>query len=266
MAKSKHYYIRKSHRYLGVILGIQFLLWTIGGLYFSWSNMDEIHGDFERKEVPLLSSDISLVSPTVVLQAIKSAHRIDSIVSIQLIEILGKPCYQVRCISALNPANGHDHHEAMNHLANAVTGELRGPLTKEEAIQMASAHFAGTPTVKAVEKITNTNSHHEYRENPLPAYAVTFEHPSNTTVYVASELGTVQKFRNEKWRVFDFLWMLHTMDYQSRDNLGNILLRAFSIFGLVTVISGFTLFFISSKKPGRKVKKISQETGTEKVH
>lgn len=63
MAKSKHYYIRKTHRWLGVILGIQFLLWTIGGLYFSWSNMDEVHGDFQKKNAPLLSSDISLVSP-----------------------------------------------------------------------------------------------------------------------------------------------------------------------------------------------------------
>ncbi|MEY2836374.1 MAG: hypothetical protein RLZZ557_2036, partial [Bacteroidota bacterium] len=81
----------------------------------------------------------------------------------------------------------------------------------------------------------------------LPAYAVTFSHPSRTTVYVSSELGTVQKFRNDKWRVFDFLWMLHTMDYESRDEIGNMLLRIFSIFGLVTVISGFMLFFISAK-------------------
>ena len=78
MAKSKNYYIRKTHRWLGVILGIQFLLWTIGGLYFSWSNMDEVHGDFQKKNAPLLSSNISLVSPTMVLDTIKKVHRIDS--------------------------------------------------------------------------------------------------------------------------------------------------------------------------------------------
>jgi hypothetical protein len=100
MARSYRYYIRKTHRWLGVILGIQFMLWTIGGLYFSWSNIDEIHGDFQKKEVPLLSSDITMVSPSMVLDSIKKVHRIDSIVSIQLIEILGKPFYQVRCISA----------------------------------------------------------------------------------------------------------------------------------------------------------------------
>jgi uncharacterized iron-regulated membrane protein len=32
--------IRKTHRYLGLFLGIQFLFWTISGLYFSWSDID----------------------------------------------------------------------------------------------------------------------------------------------------------------------------------------------------------------------------------
>ena len=77
---------------------------------------------------------------------------------------------------------------------------------------------------------------------------MTFASPGNTTVYVSTELGMVQKYRNNKWRVFDFLWMLHTMDYQIRDNLGNWLLRAFSIFGLLTVASGFGLHFLSRKK------------------
>lgn len=254
MAKSKHYYIRKAHRWLGVILGVQFLLWTIGGLYFSWSNIDEVHGDFQKRNAPLLSSDISLVSPTMVLDTIKKVHRIDSVVSIQLIEILGSPFYQVRCISTLHNSGAHEHDmQPMNHLANAETGMLRGPLTKEEATEVAKRRFNGEPKVKSVEYLTNTNGHHEYRESPLPAYAVTFEHPSKTTVYVASELGTVQKFRNNKWRAFDFLWMMHTMDYEGRDNFGNILLRVFSIFGLVTVLSGFALFFVSFKRSKKKV-------------
>jgi uncharacterized iron-regulated membrane protein len=46
--------------------------------------------------------------------------------------------------------------------------------------------------------------------------------------------------------------MLHTMDYNGRDNFGNILLRAFSIFGLVTVLSGFLLYFTSSKRFRKK--------------
>lgn len=41
--------IRKAHRYLGIFLGIQFLMWTLSGMYFSWSDIDEIHGDHFKK-------------------------------------------------------------------------------------------------------------------------------------------------------------------------------------------------------------------------
>ena len=103
--------------------------------------------------------------------------------------------------------------------------------------------------LKSVEYINSTNGHHEYREKPLPAFAVSFDGDVNTTVYVSAELGTVQTYRNNRWRVFDFLWMLHVMDYQNRDNINNWLLRIFSVIGLITLASGFLLFGLTQKLP-----------------
>ena len=254
MAKSRHFYIRRTHRYLGILLGIQFLFWTIGGLYFSWTNIDEVHGDFEKKKAPLIAANIPMISPAAAIDSLRSSQKIDSIISLQLIEILGKPHYQLRSVNAsATHAEGHDHEPpASIFLVDAASGQLRPPLTEQESIELAKRRFNGTPAVKSVEYLQNTNGHHEYRESPLPAYAIHFDHPASVTVYVSTELGTVQKFRNNKWRVFDFLWMLHTMDYQSRDDFGNILLRAFSIFGLLTVVSGFLLYGISSKRFKKK--------------
>ena len=245
MAKSKHYYIRKTHRYLGLILGIQFLVWTISGLYFSWTNIDEIHGDFQHKHLPHLHGNFNLVSPMVIFE--KPGYRADSIHSIQLVSILGKPFYYLQFFS---------EKEFKKILADATNGEIRPAVSKEESIQIAAESFNGEPQLKTVEYITSTNGHHEYREKPLPAWAVTFQHPTNTTVYVSAEGGKVESFRNNKWRVFDFLWMGHTMDYKSRDNINNWLLRIFSGFGLITVLSGFVLFFVSSKTFNRKRKPI----------
>lgn len=247
MAKSKHYYIRKTHRYLGVVLGIQFLMWTIGGLYFSWSNIDEIHGDFQKKDIPLISSQYHLISPSVIIAGLQKQETVDSLIDIRLIQILEKPYYQVMYMGKPSTARKQGQGYHYTRLADAVTGNVRNPLSKEEAIQVAAQRFNEKAAVKSVEYLTSTNGHHEYRESPLPAYAITFHHPSNTTVYVASELGTVQKFRNNKWRFFDFLYMMHTMDYQGRDNFNNLLLRIFSLFGLVTVLSGFALYFVSLK-------------------
>jgi uncharacterized iron-regulated membrane protein len=244
MAKSKHYYIRRTHRYLGVILGIQFLFWTISGLYFSWTNIDEIHGDFQHKPPPKLTSGIHLISPdSVFKQVIDKPVFINSI---QLVAILQKPFYSI---------NYTAKKESKTILANAETGIIRNRITKEEAIQIAAESFNGKPAVQLVEYITATNHHHEYREKPLPAWAVTFAHPTNTTVYVSAEQGKVESFRNNKWRIFDFLWMGHTMDYQSRDNINNWLLRIFSLFGLITVLSGFALYLVSRNKKKFKVTK-----------
>lgn len=237
MAKSKHYYIRRTHRYLGLILGIQFLFWTIGGLYFSWTNLDEVHGDLQHKHPAHLAANFNLVSPGIALQTLP--EKADSFHAIQLISILNKPFYSIQYFSGKN---------FKKILADATTGQVRQPVLKEEAIQIAAESFNGDPKIEKVEYITSTNGHHEYREKPLPAWAVTFNHPTNTTVYVSSEFGKVESFRNNKWRIFDFLWMMHTMDYKQRDNLNNWLLRAFSVFGLLTIFSGFLLFWVSSKR------------------
>lgn len=241
MAKSKRYYIRKSHRYLGVLLGIQFLFWTIGGLYFSWTNLDEIHGDLNRKPVPRLKGSIRMISPDSVLK--QEEYAVDSIHSVQMVTILQKPYWSIRYFSGK---------EMRTVLADAGTGVLRGDVEKEEAIRIARESFAGDPQVKSVEYITSTRGHHEYRAKPLPTWAVTFDHPSNTTVYVSADHGRIESFRNNQWRVFDFLWMMHTMDYRERDNINNWLLRAFSLFGLLTILSGFALYWVSRKRKGRQ--------------
>lgn len=232
--------IRKTHRFLGVALGLQFILWTIGGIYFSWSNMDEIHGDDLKAHIHPIKADLHLLNPETIIQKIREKDSINYIFELKLIQILDEPVYQITY------SKMHDRHRKIQ-LANAQSGALRTALTEAEAVSIAKNNFSEDTKVNKIEYLTNTNGHHEYRQQPLPAFAVTLNHPSNTTVYVSTQLGTVQKFRNNKWRIFDFLWMMHTMDYQTRDNLSNWLLRAFSIFGLFSILSGFILFLVSRK-------------------
>lgn len=244
MKKHTQFYYRKAHRYLGLLLGIQFMFWTLGGLYFSWSDMDHIHGDYQKKPAVLFAPGLQLVSPSQVLDRMHQEKKVDSIISLQLVQIAEKPVYQI-VYAAGSHASGHSHRQQVQ-LADANTGKLLPPLTKQEAVAQARSRYKGMADVGQVEYITELSNHHEYRDNPLPAYAITFKDAYQTRVYVAAELGTVQKFRNTQWRIFDFMWMLHTMDYQSRDNFGNILLRVFSVFGLLTVFSGIILFVYSS--------------------
>ena len=108
--------------------------------------------------------------------------------------------------------------------------------------------------VADVTHITSAGKHHEYRERLLPAYVVSYKGEDAIKAYISTKDGAFQTVRHRDWRWFDFLWMTHTMDYESRDDINNWLLRAFSVLGLITVLSGFVLWYISSPTL-RKLKK-----------
>ncbi len=244
MIKNKNLFIRRIHRYLGLFIGIQFLGWTISGLYFSWSDIDRVHGDHLRKLPAFISANVSMVSPTEVIEKLSNTQKVDSIHTVHLISVLGNPVYQIAYFSGHAGEGMHQHvHHA---LADAATGELKQALTKEEGIAVAEEQVVPGAEVTEVQYLKQTDGHHEYREKPLPAWAVSFKNP-DCTVYVSAELGTFQSIRHDQWRAFDFLWMFHTMDYAGRDNFNNWLLKILSVFGLLTVLSGFVLYTISSR-------------------
>ena len=214
--------IRKAHRYLGLFLGIQFLLWTISGLYFSWTNIDEIRGEHLINKNVKLKDFSELISPSKLNES--------NIKSIELRNISGVPYYWI------NNAN----------LYNAYTGNLKQSITKKEAVDIAKQSLVKGLEIKSINYISTVDKHHEYRNKLLPAYVISFKDSRNIKAYVSSLDGKFQTVRHRNWRWFDFLWMAHTMDYESRDNFNNTLIRIFSLLGLITVLSGFTLWVTSS--------------------
>ncbi|MHA6280095.1 hypothetical protein ACXYMT_07930 [Salinimicrobium sp. CAU 1759] len=232
--------LRKAHRYLGIFLGIQFLMWTISGIYFSWTDIDEIHGDHFRKAHvhPTAFSDLSGISE---IAPEEQVH------SVQLKDIAGEPYYWLN----------------EERLVHARSGKEKKEITEAEAIQIAGKYMLDSLKISGIEHITSTGDHHEYRGGSLPAYVISYTGPENVRAYISALDGSFRSVRHRDWRWFDFLWMTHTMDYETRDDFNTSLLRAFSLLGLITVFSGFLLWFISSPtmmklfgKKGKKKRKI----------
>lgn len=226
--------IRKIHRYLGVILGIQFIAWTIGGLYFSWTKIDHIRGENIEAE----KKSIAFNENTPIFKKLNQLYGDFLIEEAKIVRILENNYYQILFKKP----------EGKIILLDYESFELRKPISKEEAEIIAAQSIKQPGKISSTIYLSETSKHHEYRNKPLPAYAVKFKDPSPITVYISSELGTVQTFRNNSWKIFDFLWMLHTMDYEGRDNFNNLLLRVFSIFGLITILSGFMLYFLTYRR------------------
>lgn len=246
-ARSVSYRIRRLHRYLGVVIGVQFILWTAGGLYFSWTSLAAVHGDHLVGAPRLLPGGTELASPAIAIDAIRRRERIDSLTGVELASILDRPVYRIGYLTTARGSATRRH-----QLADATTGALLPDVGRAEAVEIAGRALAAAGVragVRAVELVTDANvgGHHEYRGQPLPAWAVTFAHPEEVTAYVPLDIGRVVRVRNDRWRRFDFLWMLHTMDYRGRDDINNVVLRTFSVLGLATILSGFALFASSSR-------------------
>lgn len=224
-------WIRKAHRYLGLFLGIQFLMWTISGLYFSWTDIDEIHGDhFKKEQKKIAHSNLEG------LDIITSRMEVSSL---ELRTIANKPHYWIND----------------SVLVDVSSGSIKPEISKEEALKVAGMYIRDDLEVISVDFITEVDKHHEYRGRSLPAYVINYDHPENVKAYVAALDGSFQRVRHQSWRWFDFLWMTHTMDYEGRDDFNTAVLRVFSLLGLITVISGFALWYMSSSTIRRMKKK-----------
>lgn len=146
--------IRKAHRYLGIFLGIQFIMWTVSGLYFSWTDIDEIHGDhFRNMEYEPASFDG--------LIGLSQIDISDKISSLSLKEIAGKPYYWIND----------------KYLVDAKSGNLKKGISEQEALAVAGRQMSPNLKVKGVEVIDETDKHHEYREKKLPAYVIPMIRP-----------------------------------------------------------------------------------------
>jgi hypothetical protein len=215
--------IRTAHRYLGLFLGIQFLFWTISGLYFSWTDLDEIHGDqFKKKSIK--KEFKNLINPTEI-------NFSDGIKSLELREIADTPYYWIN----------------EKKLINAYNGVVKDSITKQEAIIISNNNILDEYKISDIEIIFEVGNHHEYREKPLPAYVISYDGSDKLKSYISIKDGQFQTVRHRSWRWFDFLWMTHTMDYETRDDFNNKLIKAFSVMGLITVMSGFLLWLVTSK-------------------
>jgi hypothetical protein len=229
MARNFKHLIRKSHRYIGLVIGVQLLLWTVGGAYFSWNDIREIRGETIRNQPPPIDFGSASVP---VSEAVRRTGA--DVTAVRLVTISGSTHYE------MTVGNHEDHFV----LVNAADGSVRPRLDREEAERIAVGALKNPQRVVSVDFLKTADGHHEYREKPLPAWGVTFA--DGVTVYVGADNGQITAIRTGSWRVFDFLWMLHTMDFKGRDDINNYVLRAFSVFGLATVLSGFILFFASS--------------------
>lgn len=223
---------RATHKWLGLVIAIQAVLWTLSGIYMTVLHIDVIHGDrlVKAPAVQALPSE-GLLEPAALLglaPGLKSAR---------LETQVGQPVYVV---------DG----EAGKALFDARTGARLSPLDEAAARARAKALFAEDGQVVSAELLTKAPL--EVQTRPMPLWRVEFEGAWRPTFYISPFTGELVSRRHDLWRTFDFVWMLHIMDYDDRQDVNNLLLRIFTWLAVAGSATGAWLLLYSFRRRRRR--------------
>jgi hypothetical protein len=119
-------------------------------------------------------------------------------------------------------------------------------LDATQAASLARGAHADAPQVLAVQKVERAAG--EIRGAILPVWRVELDDRWHSRVYVDAVTGQIAAVRNDLWRVYDFFWMLHIMDYKGREDFNNNLLRSAAGVGWFIGLSGIWMLFYSFRR------------------
>ncbi|MHA6287155.1 PepSY domain-containing protein [Maricaulis sp. CAU 1757] len=221
----------RVHKWIALAVGIQIVLWVMGGVVMSVLPLDKVRGEHNVAEPAVVSLDAARVLP--LADALDRADFAAPLRSARLETWLDRPVWRVVSGGGL-PV-----------MIDAETGARLSPVDREGAVAAARADYAGSDDIASVEYL---DAAPREAGGGGPTWRVTMDDGEETRLYVSPDTGLVAARRNASWRFFDFFWMLHIMDYEERENFNNPLLITASLLALTTVLAGFLLLILRMQR------------------
>lgn len=215
--------IASIHKWLGLIVGLQLVVWTATGLFFAAIHITDIRGEHlvhPPSHVATMDAGRIKFSSTDALKAVAE----DRPIEVALRPLAGEPVYEVRG-------------EIGTFLVSAETGE-RIVVDEARARALAQERWIAQDAIVGAELMDVAP-----KESGLPgeAWAVHFKGEGNPTLYVSAVNGRVSAPRTDLWRTYDFLWQLHLMDWGLNENFNTPWMVAAAVLALSTVLFGIAL-------------------------
>ena len=222
---------RTLHKWLGLVIGFQLVLWTVSGFYMVVMDLDFIHGD---PLVRNLRTPVAIERAKIGFAEIAQSHPQATQISLRGLPGHPAPVYEVSTGTA-------------RFLIDAADGQALSPLPETVIQALARSYYAGKGTLHSVALLKGTPPL-EIQTRALPLWRVDFDDWLETSLYIHPDTGTLVTRRHRFWRWFDFFWMLHIMDYEQRIDMNNLLLRVTTIVSLIGVGSGIWLLYFSFRR------------------
>ena len=234
---SWHRSSRKYHKWLMLFVGFQFVIWSISGTYMVFFDIDYIHGDslVVNQQTALKSEQVNYPIAKLYTDHLNATN-------IELTNLLGAAVYRF--------SDGKD-----KYILNADTGKFLSPLNEAQAVIIAKHLYAQNDAkVRQVSMIAD-HPPTELSARHLPVWRVDFNDFASPSFYISAQTGELVTKRHTFWRLFDWMFSFHVMDYVEED-ASNKLLFIVTVLALIASLFGLILtYFRVFKRKGNKLNK-----------
>ncbi len=231
--------LRKAHKWLALIVGLQFLIWVTTGLLFTLVDSEKSHGQIYRakhniEQTPALPEQ--LLTNTQLLEKIASSIPEQNIRSIELKVFHQHWYFQLMTTSG-------------RYLFSALTGEQL--LVQESlALSLILESYQGPGKLTQLDLLTPPIAEFSHIKGRL--WQAHFSDDINTTVYLEQNTGRILSHTNDTSDYNDILKMLHFMDYNQSGHFNSWWIIMMAILATLLSFSGLCWLVKSHVKKLRK--------------
>jgi len=216
--------LRRWHIWLGWLIGIPMLVWTVSGIVMVAKPIEEVRGSHLMADAQPMRMTAAMVPPR--LEGIALA-------SLALQPRADGPRWVVTL------------EDGTTRIADPATGALLPRLSAADAVREVTARYRGTASIAAVTRTDPEEPPIDLRR-PLETWQVRMS--DGTRFYVDAGSGEVVARRTGWWRFYDFMWGLHIMDPAGREDTHNPFVIGFGLVSLVTVILAIVLLPLTLRR------------------
>ena len=219
----------KWHIWLGWLVGVPILMWTVTGLVMVIKPIEEVRGNHLRKEVTerALPSDTQ-IAVTLPAESTRPVRSVTTQVE------------RGETVTRITYMDGQSERFRAD-------GRPMSPLSEVEARMIVAENIEGGDRVANTARFEADDVPFDFRR-PISVWQVALE--DGTHVYVGTETGNIEAVRTKWWRTFDFVWGLHIMDLQTREDTSHPILILFAGLGVLGSLLGCVLMFRRRKPRG----------------
>ncbi|KUO51684.1 MAG: hypothetical protein APF78_00755 [Sphingomonadales bacterium BRH_c3] len=211
--------LAKWHIWLGWLVGFPILMWMVTGLFMAARPIEEVRGNHllaEQEAQPLVLPGSALASAEFPLREMRAVMQ------------------DGRAVAILTGMDGNVQRVDM------ASGAALPALTASDARAIVAARVKGGNEVRSVTAFAADRVPFDFRR-PMPVWQVALENGAH--VYVGRDTGQIEAVRTRWWRAFDFMWGLHIMDLQTREDTSHPILIVFALLGVIGALFGCVLMF-----------------------